>query len=104
MAWGNSLSPAVFLLPFGCEPIYPICLRLRSFLHLLPHQAGEAELRILPTGVRQMLRDQFTEPQPLVEFAHQDQAAIRRNVRTLKAGPEKRIEGKLEHPRSHHTR
>src|SRR5712692_4198165 len=34
-------------------------------------------LRIFPTaGVRQMLFDQFPEPEWLVEFAHQDQAAV----------------------------
>ena len=32
-----------------------------------------------------MLHDQFTDPEPLVEFTHQDQASVRRNVRTLLA-------------------
>jgi hypothetical protein len=45
-----------------------------------------------------MLRDQFTESEPLVEFTHQDQATVRRNVRTLKADLERRIEGELKGP------
>jgi hypothetical protein len=45
-----------------------------------------------------MLFDQFAEPEPLVEFAHQDQATVRRNVRTLKTNLERRIEGKLKGP------
>jgi hypothetical protein len=37
----------------------------------LAQQVGEGELRILPSsGVRQILFDQCSEPQPLVEFAH----------------------------------
>ena len=57
----------------------------------MPQQAGEAKLRILPTGVRQMVRDQFTEPEPLVEFAHQDQAAVGSDARTLEGDIERRI-------------
>ena len=30
-----------------------------------------------------MLFDQFSEPESLVEFAHQDQAAVRSDARTL---------------------
>jgi hypothetical protein len=45
-----------------------------------------------------MLRDQFAESELLVEFTHQDQATVRRNVRTMKAGLERRIEGKLKGP------
>jgi hypothetical protein len=66
----------------------------------LPQQVGESKLRILSTGVGQMLRDQFTEPDPLVEFTHQDQATVRRNVRTLKADLERRIEGELKGPKA----
>jgi hypothetical protein len=45
-----------------------------------------------------MLRDQFAEPKPLVEFAHQDQAAVGSNARTLEADLERGIEGKLKRP------
>ena len=45
-----------------------------------------------------MPRDQFAESEPLVEFTHQDQATVRRNVRTLKTDLERRIEGKLKRP------
>jgi hypothetical protein len=45
-----------------------------------------------------MLRDQFAESEPLVEFTHQEQATVGRNVRTLKANLERRIEGKLKTP------
>jgi hypothetical protein len=64
----------------------------------LPQQVGESKLRILSTEVRQMLRDQFTEPEPLVEFTHQDQAAAGRNARTFEADLERGIRGKLKRP------
>jgi hypothetical protein len=61
-------------------------------------QVSKAKLRILPTGVRQILRDQFAEPEPLVEFAHQPQAAAGSDARTLKTDLETGIEGKLKRP------
>ena len=45
-----------------------------------------------------MPRDQFAEPEPLVEFAHQEQAAVGSDARTLKADLETGIEGKLKRP------
>jgi hypothetical protein len=43
----------------------------------LPQQIDEEKLRILPTaGVGQMLVDEFSKPESLVEFTHQDQAAV----------------------------
>jgi len=43
-----------------------------------------------------MLIDQFPEPEPLVEFAHQDQAAVGSDARTLKIDLERRVEGELK--------
>ena len=43
-----------------------------------------------------MLRDQFAEPEPLVEFAHQDLAAVGSDARTLEADIERSVEGKLK--------
>lgn len=51
-----------------------------------------------------MLRDQCAEPEPLVEFTHQDQAAVRRNARTLETDLERRIQGKLKWPVLYLTR
>jgi hypothetical protein len=43
----------------------------------LPQQVREGKLRILPAaGIRQVLHDQFSESESLVEFAHQDQAVV----------------------------
>jgi hypothetical protein len=42
--------------------------------------------------------DQFAALEPLVGFAHQEQADARRNVRTLKTDVETGIEGKLKRP------
>jgi hypothetical protein len=64
----------------------------------LPQQVGEAKLRVLSTGVRQMLCDQFTEPESLVEFAHQNQAAVGGNVGALEIDLKKDTEGKLKRP------
>jgi hypothetical protein len=45
----------------------------------MQQQVGERKLPILSTaGVRQVLFDQFFEPEALVEFAHQDQAPRRK--------------------------
>jgi hypothetical protein len=43
-----------------------------------------------------MLRDQFAEPEPLVEFAHQERASVGSDARTLEAALERAIEGKLK--------
>jgi hypothetical protein len=48
--------------------------------------------------VRQILFDQFAKAEPLVKFTHQDQAAVRRNARTLEADLERSIKGKLKTP------
>jgi hypothetical protein len=43
----------------------------------LPQQVGKRELRVLATArIGQMLLDQFSRPESLVELAHQDQAAV----------------------------
>jgi hypothetical protein len=39
-----------------------------------------------------MLFDQFSEPESLVEFAHQDQAAVGSNVGTLEIDLERGVE------------
>ena len=50
----------------------------------LPQQVGEEELRTLLTAqVRQMLLEQISEPESLVKFAHEDQAAVEGDARTL---------------------
>jgi hypothetical protein len=41
------------------------------------------------------LFDQFADPEPLVEFTHPDQVAVRRNARTLEADLERCMKGKL---------
>ena len=63
----------------------------------LPQQVGEGKLRILPTaGVRQMLVDQFSESESLVEFAHQDQAAVGSDAGALEIDFERSVEGELK--------
>lgn len=43
-----------------------------------------------------MLLDQFSQPESLVEFAHQDQAAIGSDAGTLEVDFEEGIEGELK--------
>jgi hypothetical protein len=43
-----------------------------------------------------MLLDQFSEPQSLVEFAHQDQAAVGGDAGTLESDLERGVEGELK--------
>ena len=63
----------------------------------LPQQVGEAETAYSSHGgVGQMLRDQFAEPESLVEFAHQDQAAVGSDARTLEIDLERGVEGELK--------
>jgi hypothetical protein len=63
----------------------------------LAQQVGEGELRILPSsGVRQILFDQCSEPQPLVEFAHQDQAAVGSDAGTLESDLERGVKRELK--------
>jgi hypothetical protein len=47
----------------------------QATLDRLRQQVGEGKLRIFPTArVGQMSFSQFSEPESLVEFSHQDQA------------------------------
>ena len=43
-----------------------------------------------------MLLDQFSEPESLVEFAHQDQAAVGSDPRTLEIDLKRSVEGELK--------
>jgi len=43
-----------------------------------------------------MLLDQLSEPESLVELAHQDQAAVGRDAGTLKIDLERGVEGELK--------
>ena len=43
-----------------------------------------------------MLFDQFSEPESLVEFAHQDQAAVGGDTGTLEIDHERGVEGELK--------
>jgi hypothetical protein len=43
-----------------------------------------------------MLLDQFSEPESLVEFAHQDQAAVGSDPGTLEIDLERGVEGELK--------
>jgi hypothetical protein len=63
----------------------------------LPQQVGEGKLRIFPTArVGQMLFDRFSEPESLVEFAHQDQAAVGSDSAILEINLERGVEGELK--------
>jgi hypothetical protein len=62
----------------------------------LPQQVGESKLRILSRAVGQMLRDQFAESEPLVEFAHQDKATVRSDSGALELDLERGVEGELK--------
>jgi len=43
-----------------------------------------------------MLLDQFSEPESLVEFAHQNQAAVGSDARALEIDLERGVEGELK--------
>ncbi len=43
-----------------------------------------------------MFFDQFSEPEPLVELAHQDQAAVRGDAGPLEIDPERGLERELK--------
>jgi hypothetical protein len=45
-----------------------------------------------------MLRDQFAESEPLVEFAHQNQATVRSDAGALELDLERGVEGELKGP------
>jgi hypothetical protein len=63
----------------------------------LPQQVGEGKLRILPTaGVSQVLLDEFSEAKSLVEFPHQNQAAVGGDAGTLGIDLERGVEGELK--------
>jgi hypothetical protein len=63
----------------------------------LPQQVGEGKLRILPTGgVRQVWFDESSEPESLVEFAHQDQAAVGSDAGPLEIDLEGGVKGELK--------
>jgi hypothetical protein len=68
--------------------------RLAAGVDRLPQQVGEGKLRVFPTArVGQMLFDQFSEPESLVEFPHQDQAAVGSDAGTLEIDLERGVEG-----------
>jgi hypothetical protein len=63
----------------------------------LPQQVGEGKLRIFLTArVGQMLFDQFSEPESLVELPHQDKAAVGSDAGTLEIDLERGVEGELK--------
>ena len=70
-----------------------------------PHQrpAGQGlrlvtgKLRVLATaGDRQTFFDRFSEPEPLVEFAHLDQATLRGDAAPLEIHPQRGVERDLK--------
>jgi hypothetical protein len=77
--------------------IVHILVSRQATVYRLAQQVGKGGLRILPSaGVRQMLLDQFSESETLVEFAYQDQAAVRGDARTWEIHPERGIERELK--------
>ena len=69
----------------------------QAAVHRLPQQVGKRKLRVLATtGIGQMLLDQFSKSQPLVELAHQDQATVGSDARTLEIDLERGVEGGLK--------
>jgi hypothetical protein len=81
--------------PLGVVEVF---VASQATIDRLPQQVGEAKLRVLPTAVRQMLFDQFAESEPLVEFAHQDQATVRSDAGALELDLERGVEGELKRP------
>ncbi|HJY88025.1 MAG TPA: hypothetical protein VKE24_14420 [Candidatus Acidoferrales bacterium] len=79
--------------------IVNILVPRQTTVHRLSQQVGEGKLRILPTaGVRQKPFDQLSEPEALVKFARQDQAAIRGPAGTLELDLERGVEGEVKGP------
>ena len=77
--------------------VVEVLVARQTAIDRLPQQVGKRKLRVLATaGIGQMLLDQFPEPQPLVEFAHQDQAAVGSDARTLEIDLEGSVEGELK--------
>ncbi len=90
----NQPEGRILAQPLG---IIHILVPRQAAVHRLPQQIGEGKLRILATApVRQMLLDQPSEPESLVEFAHQDQAAVRSDAGTLEIDLERYVEGELK--------
>ena len=58
----------------------------------LAQQVGQAKLDIAAAAICQMFRDQATEAQGLVKFAHQDQAAVGSDACALKINLERGVE------------
>ena len=63
----------------------------------LPKQISQTKLGILSLGgAGQVLFDQLSEPESLVEFPHHDQAAVRGDAGTLEIDSEGGVEGELK--------
>jgi len=62
----------------------------------LPDQVGEGELRVRAPRIGQVLGDQIAEAQPLVQLAHENQAAVGGDPRALELDPEPGVEGELQ--------
>jgi hypothetical protein len=63
----------------------------------LAQQISQRQLDVLsPTGIGQVPFDQVTQTQTLVQLAHQNQATIRRNSRSLEIDFERAIERELK--------
>ena len=76
--------------------VVEIFLSSHAAIDGLPRQTGEGELGVLPpAGVRQILFDQFFEPESLVKFAYQDQAAVGSDAGILEIDFERSLEGEL---------
>jgi hypothetical protein len=62
----------------------------------LPDQVGERKLGVLAPRIGHVLRDQVAEAQPLVQLAHEDQAAIGGDSRSLELDLQRHAERELK--------
>ena len=68
----------------------------QSAVDRLPDQVGERELRVRASRISQVLCDEGTEAQPLVQFADEDQAAIGGNPGSLELDLQRGVERELK--------
>src|SRR6516162_6444477 len=76
--------------------IVDILVARQATIDRLPDQVGEWELCVLASRIGDVLRDQVAEAQPLVQFAHKNQAAVGSDPRSLEFDLQRRVEGELK--------
>jgi hypothetical protein len=74
-----------------------VLIASQTAVQRLPRQIGQKQLGVLsPTGIGQVLFDQFTQTQTFIQLPHQNQATVRGDARSLEIDLQGAVERELK--------